>query len=88
MSYYQSIYKDGELPHRAKSVYIYLCDRMNAERTCWYAVKTIATDLGLSRSTVKRALHDLEQAGLVKKKRRYRENGSYSSNMLTITKNE
>ena len=88
MSFFGSIYADDELPHRAKAVYIYLRDRMNAERTCWYAVSTIAADLGLSRSTVKRALHDLEHAGLVEKKRRYRENGSYTSNMLTVKKDE
>lgn len=86
MSFYGNIYADGELPHRAKAVYIYLCDRMNGERQCWYAVKTIAADLGLSRSTIKRALHDLERAGLVEKRRRYRENGSYTSNLLIIKK--
>lgn len=88
MSFFGSIYADSELPHRAKAVYIYLCDRMNAERTCWYAVKTIATDLGLSRSTIKRALHDLEHAGLVEKQRRYRKNGSCTSNILIIKKEE
>jgi GntR family transcriptional regulator len=88
MSFYGNIYADGELLHRAKAVYMYLCDRMNGERQCWYAVKTIAADLGLSRSTIKRALHDLERAGLVEKRRRYRENGSYTSNLLIIKKEE
>lgn len=88
MSFYDDIYADEELPHRAKTVYIYLSDRMNGERQCWYAVKTIATDLGLSRSTIKRALHDLERSGLVEKQRRYRENGSNTSNLLTIKKSD
>lgn len=86
MSRFNFIYAEEELPHRAKSVYIYLRDRINAEGMCWYAVNTIAADLGLSRSTVKRALHDLEHAGLVAKRRRYRENGSYTSNMLIVKK--
>jgi predicted transcriptional regulator len=86
MSFYGDIYADKELPHRAKAVYIYLSDRMNGERQCWYAINTIAADLGLSRSTLKRALHDLERAGLVVKRRRYRENGSYTSNLLIIKK--
>jgi predicted transcriptional regulator len=87
MSFYGNIYANDDLPHRAKAVYIYLCDRMNGERQCWYAVKTIAADLGLSRSTIKRALNDLERADLLEKRRRYRENGSYTSN-LRIKKNE
>ena len=38
---------------------LYLCDRAGKSADCWPAVKTIAADLQLSRSTVKRALHDL-----------------------------
>ncbi len=35
MSYFGSIYADMELPHRAKTVYMYLKDRSNAGNTCW-----------------------------------------------------
>ncbi|MBM6921680.1 MarR family transcriptional regulator, partial [Phocea massiliensis] len=41
---------------------------------------TIAKDLSLSRSTVKRAVKDLEKAGLIRKEPHYRENGSATSN--------
>lgn len=58
-----------ELPHRAKLVYIYLYDRMDKERKAWPGLNTIARDLSLSRSTVKRAVKDLEAAGLYKKSR-------------------
>ena len=34
MSYFGSIYADMELPHRAKTVYMYLKDRSNAGNTC------------------------------------------------------
>ena len=40
----------------------------------------IAKDLSLSRSTVKRAVKDLEKAGLIRKEPHYRENGSATSN--------
>ena len=50
------------------------------------AVNTIADDLQLSRSTVKRALHDLIEAGLIEKESRYRENGSRTSNRLILKK--
>ena len=45
-----------DLPHRAKSVYIYLADRANKDGKCWPAIPTIARELKLSQSTVRRAL--------------------------------
>jgi len=41
-------------------------------------------DMQLSRSTVKRALHDLVRFGLIKKEARYRENGIHTSNRLIL----
>lgn len=88
MSYFNHIYSasSNELPHRARAVYIYLRDRAGKGSDCWPAVNTIASDLQLSRSTVKRALHDLVGAGLVDKESRYRENGSNTSNRLILRK--
>ena len=40
---------------------MYLRDRADSEGKCWPGIKTIASDMRLSRSTVKRALIDLEQ---------------------------
>ena len=54
MSYFGSIYADQELSHRAKTVYMYLKDRSNADGTCWPSVRRIAEDLKLSRRTVQR----------------------------------
>ena len=84
VAYYNSVYEDQELSHRAKTVYIYLKDHSNKEGTCWPGINTIATGLNLSRSTVKRALDDLVKAGLVEKASRWRENGSLSSNLYRI----
>ncbi|WP_312699266.1 helix-turn-helix domain-containing protein [Sedimentibacter sp.] len=88
MSYFNHIYSasSDELPHRARSVYMYLKDRAGKELECWPAVKTIAYDLQLSRSTVKRALHDLVKAGFIEKKQRYRKNGSNTSNRFILKK--
>ena len=66
MAYYDSIYYDQELNHRAKAVYIYLKDHANKAGTCWPGINTIAAGVSLSRSTVKRALDDLVKAGLVR----------------------
>ena len=45
-----------ELPHRAVAVYIYLADRTNENNECWPAIPTIASDLKLSPSTVRRRI--------------------------------
>ena len=84
MSYFDSIYADTLLPPRAVSVYMCLKDRSNSAGSCWPGIKTIARDMNLSRSTVKRALADLEQHGYLAKLPRYRPNGSNTSNLYTL----
>jgi len=84
VSYFDTIYADALLPHRAIPVYMYLKDRSSSTGSCWPGVKTIARDLNLSRSTVKRALTDLEQRGYLAKLPRYRPNGSNTSNLYTL----
>ena len=84
MAYYDSIYQDQELGPRAKAVYIFLKDHADKDGACWPGINTIAAGVSLSRSTVKRALDDLVQAGLVVKERRWRGNGSLTSNLYLI----
>ena len=84
MGYFSNIYK-AELPHRAKTVYMYLKDRSNAQGQCYPAIGTIAKELHLSRRTVERAIQDLITAGLLKKEQRWRENGGRSSLLFTLT---
>lgn len=88
MSYFNHLYSASpdELPHLARAVYMYLRDRAGKESDCWPAVKTIASDLQLSRSTVKRALHDLVRSGLIAKESCYRKSGSHTSNRLILKK--
>ena len=83
MNSFRNIY-NSNLSHRAKSVYMYLKDRADSEGRCWPAIRTIALELGLSRSTVKRALDDLQKAGLLRKDPRWRENGSLTSNLYHV----
>jgi predicted transcriptional regulator len=83
MSFFGNLYEQ-DLPPRAKTVYMYLKDRSNADGECWPAVKTIAKDTSLSVSTVKRAIADLIHCGSLTKESRYRENGSHSSNRYFI----
>lgn len=83
MGYFDSVYASG-LPHRAITVYMYLKNRCNSEGVCWPGLKTIASDLKLSSSTVKRAIKELVQHGYLEKRPRFRENGGRSSNMYII----
>ena len=63
MSSFNVVYGDQELSSRAKMVCLYLHDRANKDGESWYAIDSIARDLHLSRSTVKRAIQDLLRLG-------------------------
>ena len=83
MGYFTSIYSE-DLPHRAKTVYMYLRDRADKNGRCFPAIGTIAKELKLSRSTIKRAIDDLEKTGHLSKEQRWRENGGKSSLLYTL----
>ena len=72
MSFFNAVYGDQELSPRAKMVCLYLHDRANKDGESWYAIGSIARDLNLSRSTVKRAIQE--------------ENGGCTSNLYHILK--
>ena len=73
-----------ELPHRAVAVYIYLADRTDKSGECWPAIPTIATDLKLSPSTVRRGIRDLKKAGFIETEQRYRKKGGKSSLLFRL----
>lgn len=83
VSNHDFLYKSN-LPHRARAVYLYLEQRANKDGICWPSQKRIAKDLGMSVSTVKRALNDLKDAKMIETMVRYRENGSYSTLMYRL----
>ena len=75
---------DTALPHRAISVYCYLCDRANKKGQCWPSTKTIAKDLNISRRTVFKALNDLENDGFIRRIGRLRTDKGSSSNLYQL----
>ena len=83
MSRLDFIYRT-ELPHRAVAVYIYLADRTNENNECWPAIPTIAADLKLSASTVRRGIRGLKKAGLLETEQRYRKKGGKSSLLFRL----
>lgn len=80
MSFFEKLYRNDELPNRAKLVYIYLYDHRDVVGKCWPSIKRIAKELSISEKTARRAIKDLEKAGLIRKEYAYRENGSFTSN--------
>lgn len=85
MSRYAFLYK-CDLSHRAVAVYLYLANMANQEGICWPAIPTVARDMKLSPSTVRRALQDLRSAGLLETTQRYRPNGGCSSLLYKLQK--
>ena len=85
MSRYNFLFK-RDLSHRAVSVYLYLANMADENNECWPAIPTIARDVKLSESTVRRAIQDLREAGLVETTRRYRESGGDSSLLYQLQK--
>ena len=75
----------SNLKSRALSVLIYLIDRSNKDLTCFPAIPTMAEQLHISVSTVKRALKELTDTGYIQKEARFRErNHGQSSNLYTL----
>lgn len=70
----------SDLPSRAIAVYLYLRGRANREGVCWPAIPTMARELKMSESTVRRGVRDLEKAGFLTVAKRYRMNGADSAN--------
>lgn len=83
MGRFDFLYK-MDLQHRAVTVYIYLADRANRAGDCWPAIPTIARELKLSQSTVRRALQDLRKAELLETEQRYRTKGGKSSLLFRL----
>jgi len=85
MGYFDILYKNN-ISHRAISVYMYLHDRADKDNKCYPAIGTIARELKLSRSTIKRGINELVQRGYLTKEQRWRENGGKSSCLYLIIK--
>ena len=62
----------------------HLCDRTEPCGSCFPSHATIAADLHVSVSTVKRALADLERAGCLEKQVRYHPKGGRTSNLYHV----
>lgn len=69
----------------SKLVLLCLADHCGEGGACWPAVSRIMVLTGLSESTVRNCIIKLEASGYLAKKPRLRDNGSCSSNELTVS---
>ena len=83
MKYNNLIYRSDQ-PYRNVVVCQYLRDRAGKKGYCWPSIRTIAEDIGMSNSTVKRGLADLARQGFIQIEKRYRANGGKTSNLYRI----
>ena len=74
----------SELPTRAIAVYLYLRGRANKEGVCWPAIPTMARELNMSESMVRRGVRDLQKAGFLIVEERFRWNQADSSNKYIL----
>ncbi len=63
-----------------RAVLLAIADNAKDTGLCYPAAMTVARKTGLSRATVFRALNDLEREGVLRRSRRRRKNGAWSSN--------
>lgn len=68
-----------ELPTIDKFVLVVLADYADDEHSCFPGQGLVAKRTGSSVSTVARAMKRLEEAGLVRRDRRFRKDGSRTS---------
>ena len=78
-----SIFKQGLKP-REFMVYCCLVKHSDKNSVCFPSRRLIAEECCVDKKTVDAALRSLEKAGLVKKKKRRRQDGLNTSNAYTV----
>lgn len=78
-----SIFKQGLKP-REFIVYCCLAKHSDKNGICFPSRRLIAEECCIDKKTVDAAILNLEKTGLVKKKKRHRQDGSNTSNAYTV----
>jgi predicted transcriptional regulator len=82
--YSYNIIFDLDLSHQAKLIYVFLCRFADSESQSFPSYSTIAEKCNISVTSVKKAIKELVEARLLVKRKRYREDGSQTSNLYEI----
>lgn len=73
-----------QLKPRDHAVYCCLVKHSDKNGVCFPSRRLIAEECCIDKKTVDAALRSLEKAGLVKKQKRRRQDGSNTSNLYTV----
>lgn len=76
---------EQKLKPTQKIVLLALADHANDSGECWPGINKLCEKAGVSRSTLKRALEELEENGFIQRQERKRQNGSQTSNLYFLT---
>jgi DNA-binding transcriptional regulator YhcF (GntR family) len=83
MREFEMIYRDDVSP-TAISLFQYLVERSGCKGYCWPSINTIAHEIKRCRTTVKKALRELERKGYLDTEQQRRANGSKTSSIYRI----
>lgn len=73
----------------ARWLLVQIADRANKDDwTCYPSHKTLAKDAGMSSRSVLSLLSLLEEHGIIKRTERFRDNGTRSTDLITISRSE
>ncbi len=72
------------LHKRDRAVLRELADVANKDGTLWWKQETLAGNLGMSERTVRTALKNLAETGWIRRDRRWKANGSRTSDLITL----
>jgi DNA-binding transcriptional MocR family regulator len=75
---------DGTLSAQAKMLYLVLSSHVNREGVCWPSQRTMAEEGSMAVSTVKMALLELRERGLVEWSGRATKQGGQTSNLYRL----
>ena len=81
----RGIYGIATLSQSARKVYVYLSATADEDGCCFPFIKTIARRTKLSKSTVSKAIKELEEADLINRRQRVSRRGQ-SSNLYYVKK--
>ena len=85
MSYQAQVWaRSLKLPPAPKAVLLALAFRADINQECWPSQARIAQDTGLSERTVRRHLQRLEASGLIKRKKRFSDDGRQLSDRYVL----
>ena len=81
----KTLMKDRNIDIKGKAIYALLCTYAGSSRTAFPGVGLILADLGISKDTYYKHMNKLKQYGYVRVRQENRGNGTFASNIYTLS---